>query len=75
MSNSMTVVIAAPTDPALPPPAGVVPDFRDPFSLRPYNNVSTSLSLVITGFFIVLRLYTKIRIVKQLRWEDCVPTS
>ena len=69
MSKAYT--FTGPPDPALSPPPGIVPDFQDPFSLRPYYNLTASLSLLSTGFILVLRLYTKIVVVKQCRWEDC----
>ena len=61
----------SPPDQAAFPPEGVIPDFQDPFSLRPYNNVTVSLGLVFASLFLGLRLYTKIRIVKECLWEDC----
>ena len=68
---AQTYAIVAPTDVALPPPPGVTPTFEDPFSLRPYHNVATSLGMLLTGIFLIARLYTKIRIIKRLIWEDC----
>ena len=69
--SGVTYTIVAPTDASIPPPPGVIPDFQDPFSLRPYLNETASLALVMTGFFIILRIYTKARIVREFRWEDC----
>ena len=61
----------SPPDPALTPPPGIIPDFQDAFDLRPYYNVTASLGLVTTGLILILRLYTKIVIVKKCRGEDC----
>ena len=74
---SQTYTIVGPPDPALTPPPGVTPDFQDPFTLRPYFIVASSFGLVVSGFALLLRMYTKIAIVKHVRWEDCkssVPT-
>ena len=68
---SQTYTIVSPPDPALTPPPGVIPDFQDPFTLRPYFIVASSVGLVVSGFALLLRLYTKIAIVKHCRWEDC----
>ena len=38
--------------------------------MRPYWIVTASGSLIITSLILALRLYTKIAIVKKLRWED-----
>ncbi|KAL8820834.1 MAG: hypothetical protein Q9223_001026 [Gallowayella weberi] len=67
---ALTYTIVSPPDPALTPPPGVIPDFQDPFSLRPYWIVATALGLIATGFLLTIRLYTKVVIVRRLRWED-----
>ncbi|KAL8784287.1 MAG: hypothetical protein Q9213_004045 [Squamulea squamosa] len=67
---TVTYTVLSPPDPALTPPPGVIPNFQDPFTLRPYWIVTTALSTLATGILLALRLYTKIVIVKQLRWED-----
>ena len=69
MAQNYTILV--PPDPALTPPPGIIPDFQDPFTLRPYWIVTTALGLLGSGFFLALRLYTKIAVVKRLRWEDC----
>ena len=63
--------ITSPPIPALTPPPGVIPDFNDPSSIRPYFIVASSLGMVESGFLLILRLYTKIAVVKKVRWEDC----
>ncbi len=67
---SQTYAIISPSDVALKPPPGVVPDFQDPFTVRPYWIVTSSLGLVAASILLALRLYTKIVVVKKLRWED-----
>ena len=69
---SRTYTIVSPPDPALTPPPGIIPDFQDPFTIRPYWIVTAALGLLLSGLFLALRLYTKIKIVKKLRWEDCM---
>ena len=69
--SGATYTVTAPSDVALEPPPGVIPDFQDAFTLRPYNNVAMSMSITFASIFLILRLYTKIRLVKQCRWEDC----
>ena len=71
--SGATYTITAPVDVALPPPPGAIPDFQDPFTLRPYHNIAASLSLTFASIFLILRMYTKIRLVKECRWEDCKP--
>ena len=68
---AQTYTVISPTDVALKPPPGAVPDFQDPYTLRPYWNVTISLALISSGVILVLRLYTKIAVVKSCRWEDC----
>ena len=68
---SQTYTVVPPADAALAPPPGVIPDFQDPFTLRPYWIVTAALGLAGTGLLLALRLYTKIAIVKRCRWEDC----
>ena len=71
MSVHTTYTVGAPTDAALPPPKGLTPAFEDPFTLRPYHNVTFSLGILFSGIFLAARIYTKARVVRQLRWEDC----
>ena len=68
---SQTYTVTGPPDAALKPPPGVIPDFQDPFTVRPYWTLTASLGLVATGIVLALRMYTKIAIVKKCRLEDC----
>ncbi|KAL6721505.1 hypothetical protein ACLMJK_000609 [Lecanora helva] len=67
---SQTYTIVSPSDAALKPPPDVIPDFQDPFTVRPYWIMTASVGLVTTGIILALRLYTKIAVVKKCRWED-----
>ena len=68
---AQTYTIVSPSDVNLKPPPGVIPDFQDPFTVRPYWIVTAALGLITSGIFLALRMYTKIMIVKKCRWEDC----
>lgn len=67
----VTYTVVAPSNAALPPPPGIIPDFQDPYTLRPYNNVATSLGLIVAGTFVLLRMFTKLRVIRECKWEDC----
>ena len=67
---SQTYSFTSPSDAAAVPPPGIIPDFQDPFSVRPYWIMTTAVGLVCTGIILALRMYTKIVIVKKCRWED-----
>ena len=69
MANTYT--LTSPSNAALTPPPNVLPDLDDPFTLRPYWNVTAALGIIATAFFLILRTYTKVCIVKKTRWEDC----
>ena len=69
MANIYT--LTSPLNAALTPSPHIIPDFDDPFTLRPYWNVTAALGIIATAFFLILRIYTKVCIVKKTRWEDC----
>ena len=70
VNMSKTYTLISPSDAAFAPPPGIIPDFQDPFSVRPYWIVTAAVGLVTTGILLALRLYTKIAVVKRCRWED-----
>ena len=70
---SQLYTITAPAQPALTPPPNVIPDFEDPFSLRPYHTLVGALCVVGTTVAMAARIYTKWRLVRSVRWEDCKP--
>ena len=57
--------------PAMSPPAGVVPDFDNPANLDNYATVCNALSIAFPTLAVVLRMYTKVFILRVLAWEDC----
>lgn len=58
------------TTPALAPPEGVVPNLIDPFTRQPILIGTAAACLTLTTLCILLRLYTKLRILKTLDVED-----
>ena len=61
----------APDDPAIPPPSGIIPDFQDPYTLKPFHSLTGATAIVATTCFVLARMYTKHFIMKALKWEDC----
>ena len=57
--------------PAMSPPAGVVPDFDNPANFDDYATVCNSLCIAFATLAVVLRMYTKVFILRVLAWEDC----
>ena len=57
--------------PATNPPAGVVPDFSDPANLDIYVTLCNSLCFAFATLAVILRMYTKMFILRVLAWEDC----
>ena len=57
--------------PAMSPPAGVVPDFDHPANLDIYVTLFNSLCFAFATVVVVLRMYTKVFILRVLSWEDC----
>lgn len=57
--------------PAMNPPAGVVPNFDDPANLDIYVTLAITLCVASSTLTVVLRMYTKVFILRVLAWEDC----
>ena len=57
--------------PAVSPPAGVVPNFDNPANLDVYVTLCNTLCFVFATLAVVLRMYTKVYILRVLAWEDC----
>ena len=57
--------------PAMSPPAGVVPNFDDPANLDVYATLTVTLCVAFSTVAVVLRMYTKVFILRVLAWEDC----
>lgn len=65
----------APNDPGLEPPPGVTPDFESPYTLQPYQALTVAACIILTTVMVVARLFTKIKIIKAVKWEDCKPPN
>lgn len=61
----------SPIQPGLTPPPGVTPDFESPYTLQPCQAIVIAACIISTTTFLIARLYTKARIVKAVKWEDC----
>ena len=61
----------SPNAPGLTPPSGVTPNFDGPYTLEPYQKLTVAPCIVVTTVMVAARLYTKICIIKALKWEDC----
>lgn len=59
--------------PAMVPPPGVIPNFVDPPSLRHAATTMLALYLVLSMIVVLMRMYTKIFILRQMASEDCKP--
>jgi len=57
--------------PALLPPKGVEPNFIDPSSMQDEFNYVITLSLAIAALSVMIRLYTRKFIVRNLALDDC----
>jgi hypothetical protein len=62
--------MAAPV-PVVPAPPGVIPDFDSPnIWLRTANRVIVVVGLSISLACLIMRTYTKARIIRRLWWDD-----
>ena len=57
--------------PAVSPPPGVIPNFVDPPSLYPQIIVTLVLTLSIATLAVIIRVYTKLHVIKAWHLEDC----
>ena len=58
---------------ALTPPPGIIPHFNDFGKQQTPNLVFAVISIVLPTIFVGLRLWTKLRISKDMGWDDCKP--
>ena len=57
------------------PPAGVIPDFDHAPNLDIYVTMTITLCVIFATLAVLLRMYTKVFILRVLAWEDCKFTS
>lgn len=67
----MTSIQGLNTIPGLLPPPGVTPNFVNPYNQNKITICLIAVCLPITTFFVFIRMYTKIRLIKSHAWEDC----
>lgn len=57
--------------PAMSPPAGVIPNFHNPPNLDVFVALTIALCVTFATLAVLLRMYTKVFILRALAWEDC----
>lgn len=57
--------------PGLMPAPGVTPNFVNPYSIAPTLKVINLLFMVLTSLTVLVRMYTKVFIIKKRGWSDC----
>lgn len=57
--------------PAMSPPAGVIPNFHDPPNFDVLVTLTIALCVTFGTLAVLLRMYTKVYILRALAWEDC----
>ena len=57
--------------PAMSPPPGVIPNFHNPPNLNAFVIMTVVLCFAFATLAVLLRIYTKIYILRALAWEDC----
>ena len=57
--------------PAMSPPAGVAPNLHDPANPDVYVALTVTLCVAFATVAVILRMYTKVFILRVLAWEDC----
>ena len=55
----------------LPPPAGVIPNFTDPYSITKAAAAATIVFLILTTTTTGIRCYTKLFVIQKQGWDDC----
>ena len=64
-----------PDVPPLAPPHGITPDLTSPYTLQPYQVLTVILCIIATTLAVAARMYTKLRVMKIVTWEDCTAES
>ena len=57
--------------PAMSPPPGVTPNFHDPPNLDAFIALTLAVCVTFSTLAVLLRMYTKVFILRALAWEDC----
>lgn len=65
-----TYILVSPPTPGLDPPPGVIPTFHQPYTLRPYAELTIALGIIITTLLVMARIFVKACVVRKFLWED-----
>ena len=57
--------------PAMSPPTGMISNFQDPSNLDVFIALTITLCVTFGTLAVLLRMYTKLFILRALAWEDC----
>ena len=68
--SQSTYTLVSPPTPGLDPPPGVIPTFHQPYTLRPYAELTIALGVIITTCLVMARIFVKARVVRKFLWED-----
>lgn len=69
--QSMVALEALLNGPAAPPPAGVTSDFTDPANLHLIGTVVLIICLTLSTLAVLMRMYTKLFVIRSIAPEDC----
>ncbi len=61
--------------PAMAPPPAVEPNFVNPKNEFVYFVLTIVLTVTISTLALLVRMYTKISIIRKVGWEDCMTDS
>ena len=56
---------------AIPPPPGLTSNYINPPSKAVWGTVTTSVCLTVATLLVAMRLYTKLRVLRNLGLDDC----
>lgn len=56
---------------AIPPPSGLLSSFSNPPTKGQWDIVTQAVCLTVATLLVVMRMYTKIRVLKNPGWDDC----
>ena len=56
---------------AIPPPPGLTSNYVNPPSKAIWGTVTTSVCLTVATLLVAMRIYTKLKVLKNPGWDDC----
>ena len=69
--SSVQAPVASSEIGGLPPPAGIIPNFTDPYSISKAMLAANIVFLTMTTVTTSIRCYTKLFVMRKLGWDDC----